>query len=408
MTAAAWQRAVVEADLVLVGPVPPLRGGIAQHTLRLGEAALAAGLRVAAVSFARLYPAAFFPGRSQRTAAPSPEWSREALDVLSPPSWLAAARLLEASRAKVVLQWWHPVVSPAWATATRRLPRERLAAVCHNAVPHEPVPGAAAAARFVLSRCSRVVCHTAAEAGRAGALLGSTAGVTEIALPCLLSEADLADGRVPPELAGLPAGSRLVVAAGHLRPYKDVALLVRAWRRARRPASARLVVAGESYLGAAGQAELLSAAAHDESIFIVNRYLECTELTYLLRSAELVVAAHRAASQSGVVAVARELGTPCLVSDAGGLAEQVAADGAGAEVVRAGDEDALRDALERRLAGPLPEREVAADGRRLRDARWQRVLDAVLGRAAGAADPAIEAFAPVARPIARPGGQRSD
>jgi glycosyltransferase involved in cell wall biosynthesis len=379
MSATAWERAVVEADLVVVGPVPPLRGGIAQHTLRLGQAALGAGLRVAAVSFARLYPAAFFPGRSQRTGAPSPVWSREALDVLWPPSWLAAARVLEASRATVVLQWWHPVVAPAWATATRRVSRERLAAVCHNTVPHEPVPTAAAAARFVLSRCSRVVCHSAAEAGRAGALLGTSAGVSQAALPCLLSEADLAGGgRIPPELAGLAAGSRLVVAAGHLRPYKDVALLVRAWRRARRPAGARLVVAGESYLGAAGQAELASAAAGEESISIVNRYLEDGELTYLLRSAELVVAAHRTASQSGVVAVARELGTPCLVSDAGGLAEQVAAGGAGAEVVRAGDEDALRDALERRLAGPVPGREVAADRRQMRDAQWKRVLDAVL------------------------------
>jgi glycosyltransferase involved in cell wall biosynthesis len=408
MTASAWERAVVEADLVLVGPVPPLRGGIAQHTLRLGEAAHAAGLRVAAVSFARLYPAVFFPGRNQRTAAPPAEWSREILDVLSPPTWLAVARLLETSRAKVVLQWWHPVVAPAWAAATRRLPRERLAAVCHNTVPHEPVPGAAAAARFVLSRCSRVVCHSAAEARRAGALLGSGARVAEAALPCLLSEADLAGGRPPPELAGLPADTRFVVAAGHVRPYKDVALLLRAWRRARRPAGARLVVAGESYLAAAGQAGMLAAAEQDASISIVNRYLEDTELMFLLRSAELVVAAHRAASQSGVVAVARALGTPCLVSDAGGLAEQVAADGAAAEVVPAGDEDALREALERRLAGTPPERVVTADARRVRDARWPLVLDAVLDRAAGAAVSPIEAFAPAARPIARLGSARSD
>jgi D-inositol-3-phosphate glycosyltransferase len=392
-----WARGVADADVIVVGPMPPLRGGIAQHGQRLGEAALAAGFRAAAVSFRRLYPAALFPGRSQRTASSSPAWSREILDVIGPASWLEAARLLEASHATVILEWWHPVAAAAFAIATRRVPRERLVAVCHNAIPHEPVPAAAAAARFVLSRCGRVVCHSQAEAGRlAGLLRFGATEITSVPLPCLVSEAELAARPALPELAGLAAGSRLFVAAGHVRPYKDVALLVRAWRRAKRPAGAHLVVVGESYLSRAGAREVHSAAGSDDSILFVNRYVEDAELAQFLRSAEVVVAAHRHASQSGLVPLAREVGAACLVSDAGGLAEQATTDGGGSEVVPAGDEGALAAALERRLAAPPPARSEGSGSPETRAAAWRRLLDAIVSDG-------VEAFPGAARPTARPG-----
>jgi D-inositol-3-phosphate glycosyltransferase len=395
-----WARGVADADVVVVGPMPPLRGGIAQHGERLGEAVLAAGLRAAAVSFRRLYPSAFFPGRTQRTESSSPAWSREILDVLGPASWLKTARLLEASHATVVLEWWHPVTAAAFAVATRRVPRERLVAVCHNAIPHEPVPAAASAARLVLSRCGRVVCHSRAEADRLAGLLGAGATqVTPVPLPCLVSETDLAARPRLPELAGLAASSRLVVAAGHVRPYKDIALLVRAWRRAKRPAEARLVVVGESYLSRSGAREVQAAAGSDGSILFVNRYVEDAELVQFLRSAEVVVAVHRRASQSGLLPLARELGAACLVSDAGGLAEQAGRDGGRSEVVPAGDEHALAAALERRLAAPPAARRQGSGSPESRAAGWRRVLDAIV-------DDRVEAFPGAARPTARPGDTR--
>jgi D-inositol-3-phosphate glycosyltransferase len=395
-----WAESVARADVILVGPMPPLRGGIAQHGERLGEAVLAAGLEPAALSFRRLYPAAFFPGRSQRTTAPAPAWSREILDVIGPATWLEASRLLEASRATVVLEWWHPVTAAAFAAATWRVPRERLVAVCHNAIPHEPVPAAAAAARFVLSRCRRVVCHSRAEADRLAGLLGPGAtDITSVPLPCLLSEADLEARAKPPELAGLPAESRLVVAAGHVRPYKDIALLVRAWRRAKRPEVARLVVVGESYLSRKGTREVLSVSEEDESIVLVDRYVEDAELVQFLRSAEVLLFVHRHASQSGLLPLARVLGTPCLVSDAGGLAEQAAADGGRSEVLPAGDEAALTAALERLLAVPPVSRNAETGSPASRAAAWRRVLDAIV-------EDGVEAFPGAARPTARPGDTR--
>ncbi len=380
---------LAHADVVIVGPAPPLRGGISQHTARLVEAFAAEGCSAAAVSYRRLYPDLFFPGRSQRSGLQVPPWSEEVIDVLRPGSWFECRRILASSRALIVLQWWHPVVAPALYVATAGVGPERLVAICHNALPHEPVPGATAAARAVLGRCGRIVFHSDSEKEVARAILGGagSSGASGgrrfevVPLPCLLPEELLVPAAAPatkaatdamstmgimgtaatveraaglPELRDVAASARIVAAAGHMRSYKGTAVLLQAWKAARRPADAVLVVAGESYLARREHREVRKLAGSDPTIRIVDRYLEDEELVSFLTRAEVLVLAHVAASQSGLVPVARALGLSCIVSNAGGLAEQIGPHGDGSEVVARGDAGELARALERRLAGETP------------------------------------------------------
>ena len=385
---AGWERVFAAAEVVVVGPAPPLRGGIAAHTARLVEHLQRQGVAVAAASYRRLYPRFLFPGRSQRSGATRPAWCGEVLDVLDPSSWAGLRRRLAASRARVVLQWWHPVVAPALLAATWGLERERLVLVCHNALPHDALPGATAAARALLAKCGRVLCHSGSEAAIVRRLLGAKAGeIHQVPLPCLLPVEEFegaAGGAAPAELAALPAHARLFVAAGHQRHYKGTAVLLRAWARARRPPGARLLVVGESYLRGRARREVTGLARDEPSIVLIDRYVEDGELVRFLDSAEALVAAHLAASQSGLIPIARALDLPCIVSDAGGLPEQA---GAGArpdawDVVQAGDEQALTAALEAHLArAPRPRTREATvrDEVRRRDFvnDWQRVVEAM-------------------------------
>ncbi len=369
------------AELIVVGPAPPLRGGIAAHTARLVEKARAGGREAAAVSYRRLYPALLFPGRSQRDGAERPAWSHDVLDTLDPRTWFRTARALERSGATIVLQWWHPVVAPALLAATRGIGRDRLVAICHNVLPHEPMPGAAALAGMVLGRCGRVLCHSRTEADAVGRVIGRSVRpeILEVPLPCLLSASSLdRAGGAPP---GAPPGARVLLAAGHVRAYKGIDVLLKAWSLARRPADARLIVAGESYLRGARRREVLDVAQRDPSIILIDRYLGDDELVQWLGFAEALVAAHVEASQSGLVPIARALGLPCIVSDAGALAEQAAgaADPADTRVVEAGSVSSLTVAIEALLAaGPRPR---SPRDRTFPDgdigAGWQRVIEAI-------------------------------
>jgi glycosyltransferase involved in cell wall biosynthesis len=86
------------------------------------------------------------------------------------------------------------------------------------------------------------------------------------------------------------------------------------------------------------------------------------EMHALMRRASLLVAPYREIEQSGVVFTALGAGLPLLLSDAGGFPE-LARTGA-AEIVPAGDADALRDALRALLAdGPRLARMAAAAAR---------------------------------------------
>ena len=61
--------------VVVVGPAPPLRGGIAAHVARLVEACEVEGLGARCLSWRRLYPRPFFPGTSERHGAARPAWA---------------------------------------------------------------------------------------------------------------------------------------------------------------------------------------------------------------------------------------------------------------------------------------------------------------------------------------------
>lgn len=378
--AAEFTEDVARADAIVVGPAPPLRGGIAAHTARLVEAMRADGMRVAVLSYRRLYPALLFPGRSQRTGASPFEGSAELVDVLSPRTWARARELLGASRATVVLQWWHPVVAPALLAATRGLDRRRVVAVVHNLLPHEGLPGARAAARLVLARAGRVVCHGRGEAGAVRAELGEAADVRTVALPCLLPPrlvVGAAGGIDAPDAAREP-GARWAVAGGHVRSYKAIDVLLEAWLAARLPPGARLAVVGESYLGGRERRRVLDLVRSSPSIVLVDRYVDDAELVSWLRVADVLVAAHRRATQSGTVPVAAAMGVPCIVSDAGELAAQA---GAGASVVRAGSIEDLARALERAFAAnPRPWSHPGDDAAtRIADG-WRRVIEAIVAR----------------------------
>jgi len=136
------------------------------------------------------------------------------------------------------------------------------------------------------------------------------------------------------------ADGRLVVATwGHLAPAKGVLDLLAALRLARDPRLA-LVVLGEPV--DADHAEELLDAAEGLDVVFRGRY-EAADLPALRGEADLAVFPSRAEETFGlVVAEARALGFPVVVSDRGALPERVGAAGA---VVPAADPSALAHLL---------------------------------------------------------------
>lgn len=132
----------------------------------------------------------------------------------------------------------------------------------------------------------------------------------------------------------------VVLFAGFIRPEKRLDVVVesaRSWPKGR-----RLAVVGPDR----GGWSRCSSLAHAYGLEIAARleFVELAEFMAAIAAADVVVVPSEQASQSGVLAVARQLGTPTVAADVGGLAELAS------RTFSAGDPEDLSRAIEAELA----------------------------------------------------------
>jgi len=318
--------------LAIVGPIHPLRGGIALHSAEMAVAAHARGHQVRVLSYARLYPGVLFPGRSQLDPEPASSAlaaiERNALlDSCTPWTWPGAAAWLSAWAPDLVVpQRWHPFFAPALATVAARQRRRgaRIAWMVHNARPHE---GGSAAWRPLLTLGMRPedVCltHAASElaALRALGVRSELRHATHPAPATLTAAVDPADAR---RTLGLGPDEVVFLFYGYVREYKGVDVLLDALGRLAADGPPwRAIIAGEWYIGRAAADRAVARAPLAGRVTIVDRYLSTEDTARHLAAANVLVLPYRSGTQSGVVPLAYAHGRGVITTRVGGLAEAV-------------------------------------------------------------------------------------
>jgi glycosyltransferase involved in cell wall biosynthesis len=137
----------------------------------------------------------------------------------------------------------------------------------------------------------------------------------------------------------------VVLFAGHIRPDKQLDLLIAAsqlWQRA-----ARLAIVGSDN-GDAQRCQRLAERLGVDASWTVG-YVDVAAFAAAVAAADVIVCPYRTASQSGVLALAAQLGTPTLATDIGGLSEL-----ATRTVARDADPMAVAMAVDELLASPRP------------------------------------------------------
>lgn len=345
-----------------VGPLPPLRGGIAQHGSRILDALEAAGAGVVAESWKHQFPTLLYRRpQIDPTASQRPDTARN-LSWRSPLSWHRAGRSMR-SVDRLVMPWTHPIVTGSYHTI-RHASSCPISLMVHNAVPHERFPAAEFLARGVLRRADRLVCHSTTVAEQCRQL---APGVPVVVVP---HPAD-----IPVERTPMPGGRVRLLAPGYIRPYKGTDLAVRAVAIARkRGIDIELTVAGEPW---GDEGALLRKLTDDlgeaDSIRLDLRYLSNSELTEQISAHHAVIAPYRSATQSGVVAQAQAAGRPVIVTPVGGLTEAVT-DGVNGVVASDTGPESIADAIER-LTDHLGD--LAAGAARV-DHKWSDVASALV------------------------------
>ena len=356
--------------LAIVGPLHPLRGGIALHGAEMAIAARAAGHEVRVLSYARLYPSVVFPGRTQLDPDPEPPALRSLeraalLDSCGPLTWPRSAEWLASWRPDVVLlQRWHPFFSPALATVARVLRRRgvRVVWMVHNALPHEGHPLAwRPLAKLGYAPTDVCLTHAGSEL-RALEKLGVRARLRHVPHPApaamTVSRVSTQDAR---RSLGLADDEVLFLFTGYVREYKGVDVLLDALARLGPTGPPwRAIVAGEWYVDRTAADRAIAAPPLAGRVRIDDRYLPVADVARYLAAATVVVLPYRSGTQSGVVPLAYAHGRAVVTTRVGGLEEAVR-EGETGLLVPPADPAALAAALERVRHGLHFSEEAIAD-----------------------------------------------
>lgn len=348
--------------ITVIGPLPPIRGGIARHTGAVADSlTLLPDITVQRLSFARLYPAWLYPGHGTATA----QGAQFQLDTINPLSWRRAVEgIIEYRPDLVLIPAWTFFVAPMLAFIAARLRRAniRVGMIVHNFSDHEGSDWKDRAMRLQLRQADFFITHSAhlADDLRAAFPL----------VPVQL-EAHPAYDDFPQAAAPLTrrAKSELLF-FGYVREYKGVDTLLQAMALLS-DQDIKLTIAGEVWTGSQVLRERIGQLGLTDKVELLDRYIDDSEVAGLFGRCDALLLPYRKATGSGVIATAHHFGTRVIASDIAGLREAVSVD-SGDMLVPVDNPEALAAAILRLAdSGPVPARPP-------KDAGWDAYCAAIL------------------------------
>jgi glycosyltransferase involved in cell wall biosynthesis len=364
--------------IVLIGPVPPFRGGIAHYTSQLSLALVAEGHDLTLISFRRQYPRWLFPGESDRDPSLQQIETISAhfwLDSLNPLTWLTTFQRIRSLKPDfIILPWWTVFWGPAWfvlGALNRFFGGSVLVIHCHNVLPHDSGAWQKTVTKLVFRWADRFVVQSADELRRLRDLLPHAAAqIGPLPVIQMIPKLELGKDDAKKRL-GIDPVRPVLLFFGIVRPYKGVDILLEALPPVcQEIPNLLLLIAGEFWESLNQYQDQIQRLGLGHAVRIDNRYILNEEVALLFAAADLVVAPYRYVTGSAVIQLARGFGVPIVAS---GMTDQ----DAGVRIVPVEDPAALATGIIRSLQ-TLPSHPQIDSGPD-RDTGWERLVNALVG-----------------------------
>jgi len=316
--------------IAILSPFYPFRGGMSQFSGRLYPE-LSQKNEVKAFSYKTLYPGWLFPGKTQfvqdgDAALPVP--NERVLSTINPFTYSTTAkRINRFSPDVLIIPYWMSLLAPVYGIVCRLLHKKiKVVGLIHNAIPHEKRFFDAAFARFFFNRCDGFIVLSEPVKQDMLKLIPQA--------KIMLSPHPIYDQykiTMSPEEArkslGIDPKKKTLLFFGLIREYKGLDILIRAMSYL--DDSYQLIIAGESYEDFDKYDNLITASPLKDNIKALQQYIPDEMVGTLFSAADVLILPYRSATQSGVLAVATQLETPVISTNAGALGQSILSSGIG-------------------------------------------------------------------------------
>jgi glycosyltransferase involved in cell wall biosynthesis len=316
-------------NIVLLGPCYPYRGGIASFTERLAKEFNTAGHQTLLCTFKLQYPSFLFPGKTQFSEAPPPEYLniKRWVNTINPFNWILVGRTIKKLKPDlIIVRYWMPFLAPSMGTIlkiAKSNKHTKIICISDNIVPHEKRTGdKLLTSYFIKFIDSFVVMSQTVMADLKN--LGVKKPIQLLSHPLFDHYGTLLDQKIARQELLLPQDRPLLLFFGLIRAYKGLDLLIHAMSDERvKKTRATLLVAGEFYENKDKYLNLVKEMNLEGSIIFHDEFIPEDKVQFYFSAADVLVQPYKTATQSGVTPLAMHFNLPMVVTNAGGLKEMV-------------------------------------------------------------------------------------
>lgn len=340
--------------IIIVGPFPPYRGGIADLNSSLSQH-LAKKHSVRNINFNTQYPGFLFPGKTQYKPEAELDTceSERRLSSINPITWkLTADSIIASDPDLVIFRFWMPFFAPAFRAIAKRIKKRhhaKIMAICDNIIPHE----ARLMDRFLTLAFFRQVDKFLVMSKKVESeLLTYLPGAEYCYSPHPIYDkfGDIVTQAEARRRLHIDPSKKVILHFGLIRQYKGLDLLIRSLPLLKGNIEELVVlIAGECYENQQTYRDLIDELKLTDIVRIKFEFIPDSEIKYYFSAADLVVLPYRSASQSGIVQIAYHFDKPVIVTRVGGLPE-IVPDGQAGYVVEP-DPDQIAAAVRKYFAG---------------------------------------------------------
>jgi len=331
----------------VIGPVSPVRGGIAHHTTELCKH-LQKDHSVTVFSLERLYQSLIhrllYKGNSTLDYnAQECNYKKNTTLSINPFSWLIASLQIRKIKPDyVIVTWVDPFLVPLLLVIKIFLPRRtKLALICHELSPQEGRLFGNVLNKLAFKIPDAIIVHSEQDVGRIRKISKQTK-VVKLFHPTYDFFYKKMDRKTSKKQLNIK--EPILLFFGYIREYKGLAHLIRALPSVLKTGPITLLVVGEFWDDKTKYLNLIRELNVEKHVKIIDRYVPNEEVPIYFSAADVVVVPYLLATQSGVINIAYAFDRPVIATDVGGLPE-IVVDGRTGYIVPPQNSAALADAI---------------------------------------------------------------